>query len=110
MNARITVPNLPSPETTDLKTVIRRLNDIILLLYTRDCEREKRIQDLERKLDRGGGSPKFSLEKFFGTHFKFVETFDTNKKPQLELFYAPDGKNFQTEALQGWCPESTIYV
>lgn len=110
MNARITVPNLQNPENSDVKTVIMRFNDVILQLYARDCERERRIQELERKLDRGGGSPKFSLEKFFGTHFKFVETLDINRKPQLELFYSPDGKNFQTEAIQGWYPESTIYI
>jgi hypothetical protein len=110
MNARVTIPSFPSPETTDLKTVIRKLNDIILLLYTRDSERERRIQELERKLDRGGGSSKYSLERFFGTHFKAVESFDINGKPQLELFYSSDGKTFQAESIHGWYPESTIYL
>lgn len=109
MNTRVTLLQLPN-DGDDIKDIVKKTNNAILFLYKRDCEREGRIQSLERKLDRGGGSSKYSSEKYFGTHFKFVETLDINRKPQLELFYSPDGKNFQTEAIQGWYPESTIYI
>lgn len=72
MNAReyqrITIPSLPRPDEVDLKTLIRKYNDAILLLSKRDELKEKRIQELEELIKRTSGKRAFI--KYFGDRYR----------------------------------------
>ncbi|MFA5166788.1 MAG: hypothetical protein WC449_05885 [Candidatus Paceibacterota bacterium] len=65
---RITILSLPRPDEVDLRTLIRKYNDAILLLSKRDKLKEKRIQELEELIKRTSGKRAFI--KYFGDRWR----------------------------------------
>ncbi len=90
---RGSTPTLPNSNETNQRTVIRLLNEAILMMAKRDEDKEKRIRILEEEVKRNKGAR--SPEIHMGEEWILVAS--RGMFPTLEAHHSNDGFVTQTD-------------